>query len=57
MHEILEYIYDLLPGDKQQRNTGWIYFNCPCCYHTENSDKKKTWEYFVYRRWFCISMF
>lgn len=31
MHPILQYIYDLLPVDKKQRNNGWIYFNAPCC--------------------------
>ena len=40
MHEILEYIYDLLPSNKKQRNNGWIYFNAPCCILTENPDKK-----------------
>lgn len=40
MHQILETIYNLLPADKKQRNNGWIYFNCPSCYHTENPDTK-----------------
>lgn len=31
MHPILQYIYDILPVDKQQRSNGWIYFNAPCC--------------------------
>lgn len=59
MHEILEYIYDLLPADKKQRSNGWIYFNCPSCYHTENSDSKKrgnilfTDDGFVYQCFNC----
>lgn len=40
MHPILETIYNILPPDKKQRNNGWIYFNCPSCYHTENPDTK-----------------
>ena len=40
MHEILEYIYDLLPSNKKQRNSGWIYFDAPCCVLTENADTK-----------------
>lgn len=40
MHPILEAIYNLLPIDKRQRNNGWIFFNCPSCYHTENPDTK-----------------
>lgn len=40
MHPILETIYNILPPDKKQRNNKWIYFNCPCCYHTENPDTK-----------------
>ena len=41
MHEILEYIYDLLPSNKKQRSNGWEYFNAPCCILTENQDTKK----------------
>lgn len=43
MHPILEYIYNLLPPDKKQRNNGWIYFNAQgCCenYGHENADSK-----------------
>jgi 5S rRNA maturation endonuclease (ribonuclease M5) len=40
MHPILETIYNILPVDKRQRNNGWIFFNCPSCYHTENPDSK-----------------
>ena len=40
MHPILETIYNMLPVDKRQRNNGWIFFNCPSCYHTENPDSK-----------------
>lgn len=59
MHEILEYIYDLLPAEKKQRSNGWVYFNCPCCYHSENSDTKKrgnilfTEDGFVYQCFNC----
>ena len=41
MHEILEYIYDLLPSNKKQRSNGWEYFNAHCCILTENQDTKK----------------
>lgn len=41
MHEILEYIYDLLPSNKRHRSNGWEYFNAPCCILTENQDTKK----------------
>lgn len=43
MNKILEYIYNLLPADKKQRNNGWIYFNAQgCCenYGHEHSDTK-----------------
>lgn len=43
MHPILEKIYELLPLDKKQRNSGWIYFNAKgCCenYGHEFQDKK-----------------
>lgn len=59
MHTILETIYNLLPSDKKQRNNGWIYFNCPSCYHTENPDTKHrgnilfTDDGFVYQCFNC----
>lgn len=59
MHQILEYINDLLPSDKKQRNNGWIYFNCPSCHHTEQPDKKHrgnilfTSEGFIYSCFNC----
>ena len=40
MHEIIEFIYDLLPGDKKHRGNGWTYFNCPMCKYTEMPDGK-----------------
>lgn len=40
MHQILEKIYDMLPLNKKKRNNGWIYFNCPVCFLTENPDTK-----------------
>lgn len=40
MHEIIEFIYDILPGDKKHRGNGWTYFNCPMCKFTEMPDGK-----------------
>lgn len=40
MHQILEKIYDILPLNKKKRNSGWVYFNCPVCFLTENPDTK-----------------
>jgi hypothetical protein len=40
MHEILEYIYDLLPSNKRHRSNGWEYFCGECCSETEMPDKK-----------------
>lgn len=40
MHEILEYIYDLLPANKRHRNNGWEYFCGECCSETELPDRK-----------------
>ena len=40
LHPIIEYIYNMLPPNKQ-RNNGWIYFNCPMCHYTEASDTKE----------------
>lgn len=59
MHEILEYIYDLLPTDKKQRSNGWIYFNCPMCKFSENDDTKHrgnilfTEDGFIYQCFNC----
>lgn len=59
MNDILETIYNLLPSDKKQRNNGWIFFNCPSCYHTENPDTKHrgnilfTDDGFVYQCFNC----
>lgn len=40
MHQILEYIENLLPKNRKHRNNGWQYFNCPCCYHYEAQDRR-----------------
>lgn len=41
MNPYQEFIFDLLPPEKKHRNNGWYFFNCPCCYHTEDADKKR----------------
>lgn len=41
MNKVQEIVYNLLPDNKKSRKSGWIYFNAPCCYHTEKADIKK----------------
>lgn len=59
MHPILQYIHNLLPPNAKTRNTGWEYFNCPCCYHTESPDTKHRGnilfgdDYFIYQCFNC----
>lgn len=40
MNDFQQYIYNLLPPDKKQRKSGWIYFNAPCCILSERADTK-----------------
>lgn len=41
MNKVQEFILNILPIETKQRNNGWYFFNCPCCYHTEMADQKK----------------
>lgn len=41
MNKVQDFILSILPPETKQRNNGWRFFNCPCCYHTEQSDQKK----------------
>ena len=44
MNTIFEYLYNLIPPDRKTKSLNEISFNCPCCYHTEQPDKKKKKE-------------
>lgn len=57
MHEIIEYIYDLLPADKKHRGNGWTYFNCPMCKYTENSDTKHRGNILIFDDGFVYQCF